>query len=215
MRIFLHLCAIAGLALVAAPLAAQTESGQPPAEDKTATSVPPAPPPPHKPESPPPFPSFPYVEPRHHRASTTHYSGNASHAKNSKRTPSNVSKRHKQREPGRKLTKQEKKDQRYCASLSQRQLRKNTKCRKLLDKQRETSITRPLTKQEKKDERYCGSLSLRQVMQNSKCRKVAERQLETTKHHENSKRKGKSQHKTEQHKRSHSDSHKHVTKHHR
>ncbi len=213
MRRAINLYAVIGFAVLASPaVAQQTAPTQLPTVDQSSHSVPPAPPPPRQAESPPPFPSFPYVEPRHrHTHPATRSTQHRGKQESTKRHSSN----HATKQPTRQLTKQEKKDQRYCSSLSQRQIQRNSKCRKLIHEQRETSKPRSLTKQEKKDERYCGSLSLRQVMQNNRCRKVAERQLEATKHQEKSKRQSKNPHKTERHKRTHSDSQKHVTKHRR
>lgn len=172
----LYLCVVAGFALAAAPLAAQqTAPGQLPAEDQTSRSVPPAPPPERSAQTPPPFPSFPYVEPkrRHHVEARAH-SSRTHQRTNAKRAEHHAS-RHAAAKP--RLSKREKKDQRYCASLNKRQLKKNSKCRKLLEQKRETAAPRALTKQERKDEKRCANLSLRQVLRDRRCRKVAERQL--------------------------------------
>jgi len=81
-----------------------------------------------------------------------------------------------------RLTSRERKDQRWCASLSKRQLSRNAKCRKVLDKQE--AAKRPpkpsspaLTKADRRDDIRCGKLSLNQVLRDARCRKVAERHL--------------------------------------
>jgi hypothetical protein len=171
---------ILAIAFVASPVAAQQiAENRLPGEDQTALSVPPAPPPPRQAQTPPPFPSFPYVEPRRRHVQATRHPTRAAHVKTAKRPTKASVARHARIATGPKLSKREKKDQRYCGSLSKRQLRKNSKCVKLLDKRQDVTPQRQLTKQQKKDERYCGNLSLREVLRNSKCRKVAERQLET------------------------------------
>lgn len=179
MRRALHLCAFFGFVLGASPLAAQQSiTTQLPSVDQTSRSVPPAPPPERRAQTPPPFPAFPYVEPRRRHVQATRHSTRLAHAKVAKQAPVKSSKRHERSEPQRKLSKQEKKDQRYCASLSERKRHRNSKCGKLAEAQRKEAAAPPrLTKQDKKDERFCGKLSLREVLRNSKCRKVAQRQL--------------------------------------
>jgi len=173
-----RLGAILAFALVASPSTAQQMAqSQLPNQDQTAQSVPPAPPPPREAQSPPPFPSFPYVEPRHRRAAVRASSSRAVHHRSSRSAIQHHARSHASTVTQPKLTKREKKDQRYCASLSHRQLRKNSKCLKLVEQKPKAAPQRALTKQEKRDERRCASLSLRQVLRDSRCRKVAERQL--------------------------------------
>jgi len=173
-----RLGAILAFALVASPSAAQQlAQSQLPNQDQTAQSVPPAPPPPREAQSPPPFPSFPYVEPRHRRAAVRASSSRAVHHRTKHEVTRVRGTHHVSTESRRPLTKREKKDQRYCSSLSHRQQRRNSKCQKLVEQKPKAAPQRALTKQEKRDERRCASLSLRQVLRDSRCRKVAERQL--------------------------------------
>jgi hypothetical protein len=172
-----HLCAIVTFALVASPLSAQQSAPALPSADQTEHSVPPAPPPARGAQTPPPFPSFPYVEPRRRHAGGRVSSSRTVHHRSSRELTQRHVKSHAPKPSERKLTNREKKDERYCASLSKRQLRRNGKCRKLVEQTPKAAPQRPLTKQDRKDERRCASLSLRQVLRDSKCRKVAERQL--------------------------------------
>jgi hypothetical protein len=116
----------------------------------------------------------------HHRRTTT-AEDSTSHRRATRHEASARASHHAAKKPTLALTKQDKKNQRFCATLTHRKALRNSACRKL-EKQRQHEAVQPhqLTKQEKKDERRCSGLSLRQVMRDSRCRKVAERQLAST-----------------------------------
>jgi hypothetical protein len=165
--------------LMATPLAAQSV-GQLPGEDRTSGSVPPAPPPERR-YSPPPFPKFSRAPPRsrHIRvAPKPKAAAKSKHVTVQKQTQARKAAARKDQ----RLTSRERKDQRWCGSLTKKQLSRNAKCRKVLGKQDAAKpvakSSKPvLTKADRKDERRCGKLSLNQVLRDQRCRKVAERQL--------------------------------------
>jgi hypothetical protein len=79
------------------------------------------------------------------------------------------------------MSSRERKDQRWCASLSRRQLSHNAKCRKILEHRK--SVLEPprhSTRQDRIDERRCGKLTLKQVLRDRRCRAFAQRQLAGT-----------------------------------
>jgi hypothetical protein len=166
-----------GLGLAASPAAAQQAApNQLPTEDQTVHSVPPAPPPPRT-EAPPPFPPMSRTPPHRRRMDLGRGSTRAAHHRSTQHVAKHHATQHAALTTHHRLTKQEKKDERWCANLSRRQALRNSKCRALAKQQREVTHLRQLTKQDKKDERRCAGLSLRQVLRSSVCRKVAERQL--------------------------------------
>ncbi len=172
--------------LTAAPLMAQS-SGSLPGEDRTYGSVPPAPPPERR-YAPPPFPKFSPTPPkaRHIRvAPKAKVAAKSAPVLKSKRAALRDEKRAKVRKVASKeqrLSSREIKDQRWCGTLTKKQLSRNAKCRKVLDKQEAAKrVAKPapvvLTKADRKDEIRCGKLSLNQVLRDARCRKVAERHL--------------------------------------
>lgn len=172
--------------LMAAPLMAQS-SGPLPGEDRTYGSVPPAPPPERR-YAPPPFPKFSPTPPkaRHIRvAPKAKVAAKSPSVLKSKRAALRDEKRAKVRKVASKeqrLSSREIKDQRWCGTLTKKQLSRNAKCRKVLDKQEAAKrVAKPapavLTKADRKDEIRCGKLSLNQVLRDARCRKVAERHL--------------------------------------
>jgi hypothetical protein len=172
--------------LMATPLMAQS-SGPLPGEDRTYGSVPPAPPPERR-YAPPPFPKFSPTPPkaRHIRvAPKAKVAAKSAPVLKSERAALRDEKRAKVRKVASKeqrLSNREIKDQRWCGTLTKKQLSRNAKCRRVLDKQEAAKrVAKPtpvvLTKADRKDEIRCGRLSLNQVLRDARCRKVAERHL--------------------------------------
>jgi hypothetical protein len=182
--------AILAVAVIGSPAAGQSTTVQLPPADQTMRSVPPAPPPERRSETPPPFPPMSRSAPHHHSSVAIHHRTErhrtehhaASHHEPAQHSTVRHSSRHEAAAKKHPLTRREKKDERFCATLSHRKALHNSTCRRIEKQQHQAAKPHQLTKQEKKDERRCSSLSLRHVMRDSKCRKVAERQLETTRH---------------------------------
>jgi hypothetical protein len=171
MRVAVHSLAILAASLVVSPLSAQTVPGQLPSEDLTSNSVPPAPPPERY--SPPSFPRFSRTPPKPKTAPAP--------AK-SRRPIVDRTKAHVARESAaadnRRLSSRERKDERWCLTLSRRQLSHNSKCRKILERKNSAIETpRPSTRQDRIAERRCGKLTLKQVLRDRRCRAFAQRQL--------------------------------------
>lgn len=178
-----HRLAILAALFIAPPLAAQQSTpGHLPNEDLTSRSVPPAPPPTRY--TPPPFPNFSRRPPK----KATHAAAKSKHVVVRREA------RHASRKPAKaesQLSSRERKDRRWCSSLSRRQLSHNSKCRKILvSKKRAVEAPRHSTRQDRIDERRCGKLTLKQVLRDRRCRSFAQRQLaETSKAHHSSKTK--------------------------
>ena len=203
-----------GLGLAASPAAAQQAApNRLPTEDQTVHSVPPAPPPPRT-EAPPPFPPMSRTPPHHRRMDLGRGSTRAAHHHATNRVIERRASRHAVTSTSHRLTKQEKKDQRLCASLNHRKALRNSKCRELSKEKSAAAQPRQLTRQEKKDERRCAGLSLRQVLRSSICRKVAERQLGAERDdHRHADHGAKHRHRTSRHESADRTKHRRATKH--
>ena len=198
MHLGFRIGAIAALALAASPVAAQRSVSQLPTADLTAHSVPPAPPPERRATTPLPFPPMSRTAPHHARSRKTAETVPTSRRRVTGHEAGSRAMRHSAAAATHSVSKQEKKDQLFCATLSHRRAMRNDACRKLERQKPQVARPHQPTKQDKKDEARCSSLSLRQVMKDRKCREVAERQLhavrdqhsaKSSKHHDVSSRK--------------------------